>query len=308
MIKNLIQESSPALFNVLKTGKDRLIELMKPAVPDEIFSAWQYRRLMGYPANLREPKTFNEKIMWLKLHYRDPRFVNLADKYEVRSYIKDMLGEEVLTRCYGVFDRVEDINLDALPDRFVLKTTHGSGQTVICKDKSQVNWPEAFARLKGYLQKNYYYYAREWVYKGIKPRIICEEFLDQNGEPPWDYKFWCCSGNCEFISVHVDRFKEHKQVCYNARWERQVYRSKTEYEEPVPRPQNFDKMLEYAHRLARGLPFLRIDFYNINGKIYFGELTFFPDAGMSHFYPQKYDEILGEKIQLPKRPVQYGAF
>lgn len=270
-------------------------------IPDTVFIKLQYRWFMKKKLNLINPEALTEKIQWLKLYWRDPAWTICADKYKVRDYVRDRIGEGCLIPLLGVYERVEDIKLDILPDSFVLKVNHGTGQNIICKNKANVNWKNAFKKLNDYMQFNLYLYTREWGYKNIEPKIICEEYIADNGRSPDDYKIFCFNGEPRIIKVDSDRFNYHKINFFDLGWNvlpfglKDYPRSK----ENIEKPNNLSKMIEYSRILSKDFLFVRVDFYNIKNRIYFGELTFTPGNGMHAYDPEEYDVILGSYLKLP---------
>lgn len=258
---------------------------------------------MGNKLNLKNPQTFNEKIQWLKLNNRDPFYTQLVDKYEVRDYISKTIGSEYLIPLIGLYNNVEEIDFNALPNQFVLKCTHDSGELIICKDKSKLDIEATKKRINKCIKRNYYYYGREWPYKNVKPRIICEKYMEeQSGTELKDYKFMCFSGEVKCLFVCLNRNTETglNVDFYDLGWnplpfERHYKRSGIR----LPKPKTFDKMVKFSEILSKGKLFVRVDFYEINGDLYFGELTFFPGSGFEEFTPEKYDYLLGSWLQLP---------
>ena len=274
-------------------------------VDDEEYLKKIYKVRMGKDLNLDNPKTFNEKLQWLKLHDRKPEYTTMVDKYEVKKYVADIIGEEYIIPTLGVWDNVEDIELDKLPNQFVLKCTHDSGSIVICKDKSKLDFEAAKKKLKKGLKRNLFWYGREWPYKDVKPRIIAEKYLtDMQANDLYDYKFFCFGGTVRCFKVDFDRFIEHHANYYDL--EGNILKFGEADLPPIPdkkikMSKNIDKMVELAEKLTEQYPFLRADFYDANGKIYFGELTFFPASGLGKFTPEDWDLKLGEWIQLPDK-------
>lgn len=261
-----------------------------------------FKKRLGYIPDLENPITFNEKMQWLKLYWYDSNAAKLADKYSVRKYVKEKCGDEYLNQLYGVYDDVRKIDLTQLPNQFVLKVTHGSGFNVICKNKKEVNWNEKFKLIKTWMKINYYLINREWVYKDIKPNIICERYLsDTDPGGIKDYKFFCFNGVPKYIQVDSDRFIDHKRNMYDINWRRlpvDYFYSRTE--ELDEKPSKLEEMIEIVKKLSEGFPFVRVDLYFTQNKIYFGEMTFFPESGFGKFMPEKYDKIFGEQLILPK--------
>ena len=259
---------------------------------------------MDYSLNLEDPKTFNEKLQWLKLHDRQPVYSKLVDKYEVKKCISDIIGEDHIIPTIGVYDRVEDINFDELPNQFVLKCTHDSGGIVICKDKSLLNREAAIKKLQHGLKKNYYYQNREWPYKNVTPRIIAEQYMNNVGQELDDYKVHNFNGEPKVILVCSDRYKESglAEDFYSCDWEHlDISRPGLRHSAEVQKkPAELDEMLELAKKLSAGIPFVRTDFYIINHQVYFGEMTFFPACGMKPFVPREWDYKFGSYITLPE--------
>lgn len=270
-------------------------------IPDKVYLQIIFRARMGKKLNIKEPKTYNEKLQWLKLHDRKPEYTKLVDKYEVRSHIKETIGEEYLIPLFGVYDRFEDIDFDRLPKQFVLKCTHDSGGKIICKDKTKLNIQKTRKVINKYLKRNYYYPGREWPYKEVKPRIICEKYImDEREEDLKDYKFFCFHGEPHFLFVTSDREKDIRFNYYDMDFQLLPFSQQDKQSDrEIKKPVCFEKMIELARILSRGITHVRVDFYEIEGHIYFGELTFFNDSGLRKFEPEIYDEILGSWINLP---------
>lgn len=272
---------------------------------DEFLLKCSFRQNMGYPLNLKAPKTFSEKLQWLKLYDRKAEYTTMVDKYAVKEYVSNIIGEEYVIPTLGVWDRFEDIDFDTLPDQFVLKTTHDSGGIVICKDKSNFDFDAAKKKIKKSLKRDYYFIHREWPYKNVPKRIIAEVYMeDRETEELRDYKFFCFDGEVKAMFVATDRQKKGEEVkfdffdeYYNHLPIKQGHPNATVL--PV-KPQCFEEMKDLASKLSQGIPHLRVDFYEVNGKIYFGELTFFHFTGMVPFVPEEWDKIFGDWIDLPK--------
>jgi hypothetical protein len=276
-------------------------------LPDKLYLKLMYYFKTGKKLNLKNPQTYNEKIQWLKLHDRNPLYATLVDKYAVKKYVADTIGEEYVIPLLGVWEKSEDIDFDKLPDEFILKTTHDSGTHVICKDKKSFDYDEAQHILNHRLKQNYYKFFREWAYKDVKPRIIAEKLMrDESGAELKDYKFFCFDGEVKALYVARDRnIGQTKFDFFDADFNRldlkQHYPNSTV---EIKKPENFYKMKELASLLSKGMPHVRIDFYNINGKIYFGEFTLYHLAGTEKFEPEKWDYIFGDWIDLSKA---YGS-
>lgn len=274
-------------------------------LPDELFLKIMFRLKIGVWPNLKNPKTFNEKIQWLKLHDRNPLYTRLVDKYEVRQYVKDMIGEEYLIPLLGVWDNFDDIDFDALPNQFVLKCTHDSGGLVICKDKSKLNIPAAKKKINACMKRNYYWVLREWPYKNVKPRIVAEKYMeDEPGKGLKDYKFFCFDGIVKAMFVATDR--EAHQTKFDFFDEnfihlpiKQHYPNNKECK--IEKTAGFEEMKRLASKLTSDFPHCRADFYDVGGKVYFGELTFSHFSGLEPMDPMEWDLKFGEMLDLKKK-------
>ena len=275
-------------------------------VPDRMYLKVLYRVIMGRKLNLKNPKEYNEKLQWLKLNDRKPEYSTMVDKYEVRGYIEDLLGDKYLIPCLGIYDSVDDIDIDALPDRFVLKCTHDSGSVEICKDKSSFDIEGARHRLSQAMKRNYYATYREWPYKYVKPRIIAEGYLEGDGGDLKDYKVMCFNGEAKIIEVHENRFVEgkvHTQTFYDREWNivplTQV--ETVTVDRPGERPRQLDEILRLSELIAKDMYHARIDWYIEGDKIYFGEITFFDGSGFESFSTPEMERMLGDMINLPEK-------
>ena len=275
-------------------------------VPDSLYIKILYKALTGETCHLKHPVTYNEKLQWLKLHDRKPEYARMVDKYEVRSYITKLLGEEYLFPCFGVFDSFDQINFDSLPDQFVLKCTHDSGSVEICKDKTTFDKEGARDRLSKAMKKNYYSTYREWPYKNVKPRIIAEKFMvDDSGDDLKDYKIMCFNGKAQIIETHENRFTEgkaHTQTFYDRDWNKLdiIQEGLIPVSEKRVKPLQMDKMLSLSEKIAKDMYHARIDWYLINGTIYFGEITFYDGSGFEAFPNKEDDLFLGSLIKLDR--------
>jgi hypothetical protein len=268
-------------------------------VPDSLYLKILFRKKCGYSLDLKNPRTFNEKLQWLKLYGNLERYKDLVDKYEVRKYIAKTIGEKYLIPLIGVYDKFEDIDFNKLPEQFVLKCTHDSGSVVICKDKNNFDIEESKKKLKKYLKRNYYYGKREPQYKNIKPRIICEKYMvDESETELKDYKVFCFNGEPKIIQVHFDRFTNHKRNIYDTEWNYiPVSIGHPIYPNVINKPSNLQEMLNLAKKMSENIPHVRVDFYSIHNKIYFGELTFIHMAGFLKFEPKEFDFEMGSWIK-----------
>lgn len=273
-------------------------------VNDKKYIQMKYYLTMNKKLNLEEPKTFNEKLQWLKLYDRNPEYTKMVDKYEAKKYVADIIGQEYIIPTLGVWDKFEDIDFDILPNQFVLKPTHTSGDIFICKDKEKINHKKLKKMVNKWLKRNYYFIHREWPYKYIKPRIIAEKYMETNEQKELiDYKFFCFNGNPKVILVCSERFSSDNmcETWFDENWNfLDIIESNHRVNKKIKKPINFSKMMEFSKKLSRDIPFIRVDFYEINGKIYFGELTFFPAAGFEKFEPEEWDKKLGDMLELPK--------
>ena len=275
-----------------------------PFIKDDAqFIKMKWKLLMDYPLNLDNPQTFNEKLQWLKLHDRKPIYTTMVDKYEAKKYVADIIGEEYIIPTLAVYDRVEDIDFDALPNQFVLKCTHDSGGLVICRDKSKIDKKSAIKKLRKHLGRTYFWQNREWPYKNVKPRIIAEQYMSNVGENSLtDFKIHNFNGTPEVILVCKDRFggKGMTEDFYNSQWEHlDISRIAHPNASTAPKkPVELDEMLHLSKELSKDIPFVRTDFYTVGHKVYFGELTFYPASGTKPFSPEQWDKILGEWLVI----------
>lgn len=271
---------------------------------DELYLKIFYRLALKKSLNLENPKTYNEKLQWLKLHDRKPEYTQMVDKCDAKKYVAERIGEEYIIPTYGVWNSFDEIDFDTLPDSFVLKCTHDCGGMVICKDKSKLDITAAKKKIKKALKRNYYSHGREWPYKNVKPRIIAEKYMEDSATAELrDYKFFCFGGEPKILFIVSQRQSENDETKFdyfdmdfnhlsltNGHPNASVLPSK---------PQNFELMRELAEKLSAGIPQLRVDFYEVDGKVYFGELTFFNRSGVVTFYPEEWNYTLGEWIKLP---------
>ncbi|USD17470.1 glycosyl transferase [Priestia megaterium] len=251
--------------------------------------------------NLNNPITFNEKVQWLKLYDRDIQYSKYADKYEVRNFVKDKIGEDYLIPLIGIYNSVDEIKWDYLPEKFVIKCTHGSGSNIICNNKSNLDINESTEKINTWMKKNWYWFGREWSYKNIKPRIICEKYMvDESGVELKDYKIFCFDGKPQLIQVDFNRFVHHKRNIYTTEWNfvDASIRYPNDASVKIERPSNLEKMLELASKLSESIPQVRIDFYSIKDNIYFGEMTFYHGSGFEEFEPKSLGVQMGQWIEL----------
>lgn len=292
---------NPDMLALYLLGKPYISRLFS----DESFLKMKYRLIMGKKLDLDNPKTFNEKLQWLKIHDRKPEYTMMVDKYAVREYIAEKLGDEYLIPLLGVWDDPDEIDFDALPDKFVLKCNHNSGTGMcICRDKSKLDTEKVKKDLRKGLREDYYLTGREWPYKNVKRKIIAEKFMvdSSNTNDLPDYKFFCFNGEPKIILVCADRFSKGglRENFYDTDWnilelQRPTHKNT---EDKIEKPKNFDFMIDFARNLSQNIKFSRIDFYEVGGKMYFGEITFFPASGFEKFVPEEWDYKLGDHISI----------
>ena len=291
-------------FFIPKKWRFALLNFFK-FIPDEPMLRFQYMVKHHRRLNLKNPKRYTEKIQWYKLYYRNSLMPICVDKYRVREYVKQKGLSDILVNLFGVYDKVDDISFDKFPSRFVMKTTNGSGTNIICKDKNLLSQDEIKARVKSFLRQSDSHAGREWPYAGGGTRVVAEELLEDfsNQEGAiFDYKFLCFNGKPEYVCVDVDRFIKHKRNIYDIEWNNLRVSSDcpcVDDDHIIEKPKNYERMLEIVGILCQDFPHVRVDLYNINGKIYFGELTFFPWSGYVQFTPDPFDLEMGEKFALP---------
>ena len=281
----------------------KLFRKLSRLIPDRIYLQIVYFKHFRRFINFNNPKTFNEKIQWLKLNYRNEEYTKLVDKYRVKQYITKLIGEEYVIPTLGVWNNVDDIDFKSLPEKFVLKCNNDSGGIVICKNKKDFDEAKAKSFLKERLKNNGYWYGREWPYKNVKPCIIAEKYMEDSiSKDIKDYKFFCFNGSMEFFDIDIDRFIEHRANYYDRNGNFLPF-GKTycppDYTKKIEMPKNLDKMIELAETISHNTVLSRIDFYEIDGQVYFGEITFYPGSGFSPCTDEKWDYKLGDMIDLP---------
>ena len=272
---------------------------------DKAYLKAMYYYTFGKRLDLKDPKTFNEKLQWLKLNDRNPLYTTMVDKYAAKEYVKNIIGSEYIIETLGKWDSFDQINFEQLPNQFVLKCTHDSGGLVICRDKSRFDIQEARKKINDSLKRNFFYVGREWPYKNVKPRIIAERYMeDQNGDLK-DYKFFCFDGKVKFFKIDFEREKSHQANYYDC--EGHLLPFGEEICPPNPHkiieiPSNLKRMIELAEELSSGVDFLRVDFYSISDDdIKFGELTFYPASGFGRFVPEEKDLEIGNMLKLSQK-------
>lgn len=276
-------------------------------MPDILYIKMIYWLNIGQKLNLEFPCTFSEKLQWLKLYDRNPRYTEMVDKYAVKKYVAKYIGEKYVIPLLGVWDHFNDIDFTALPNSFVLKCTHDSGGVIVVKDKSKLNIKAIRKIINGSMSRNYFWMSREWPYKNVKPRIIAEQYMNDGMKTDLvDYKFFCMNGFPQFCQVICNRSVNESIDFFDMDWIHQEFTGlESPYKQPyknsctsIPVPANFEKMKDISKKLSEGIPFVRVDFYEISGHLYFGELTFFPLGGLGVFSPNIWNIKIGEMLDI----------
>ncbi len=295
--KNNKREIGVAIFN-------HLVHIgVFNSMSDKQFVKLMYRVHVGKKLNLDNPSGFNEKLQWLKLYDHNPKYIEMVDKAEAKKYVSRIIGEKYIVPSYGIWDKVEDIDFDSLPDKFVIKCTHDSGSVCVCHSKEKFDYEKAKKKLKRALSRNLYYWGREWPYKMVKPRILAEKYLDDGNQELIDYKFMCFNGEVKCIFTVTNRFSNNNMhvTFYDLNWNIMPFtRHYKSDDKPIKKPKSYDEMFSIAEILSKDLTFARIDFYEVEGKLYFGEITLCPGNGIEEFNPDQWDYILGSWIKLPQ--------
>jgi len=270
-------------------------------VPDSLYCQINYFAHFHKFANLKKPRTYNEKLNWLKLHDHNPAYIKLVDKYEVKPIIADLIGREYIIPTIGVWDNFDDIDFGQLPDQFVLKCTHDSEGLVVVKDKTTLDKSAIKKKIEAAIKQNFFYIGREWPYKEVKPRIIAEPYLEDHidGELR-DYKFFCFNGEPKAMFIASDRaINEVKFDYFDLSFKHLDIKQKYPNAGNVRKPVTFDKMIELSKIISKGYPHVRVDFYEVNGKVLFGEFTLYHFSGFMPFQPEEWDMLFGEWLELP---------
>ena len=297
IIKNYLQHPFKSIVESLQMHQ--LLNWMS----DRLYLKIVYRAKIGKKLNINNPCLYNEKLQWLKLYDRREEYQVLVDKYRVREYISNTLGEEYLIPLLGKWDSPDEIEFDKLPNQFVLKCNHDSGSVLICKDKANFDQEKAKQFLSGKMATNHYYLGREWPYKSVKPCIIAEKYMTpQNSDALVDYKYFCFNGEPKIMYWSKDKAEDPRTDFFDMNFNHLPIRMRDPNSEVLPdKPINFEKMKAIAKQLSKDYPHVRIDFYEINGKIYFGEFTFYHCSGFAEVKPEEWNHNLGNWIVLPKR-------
>ncbi len=283
-------------------GKDRMMSLLNCLrfIPDRPYLKLEYKFLTGKKLNLDNPTTYNEKLQYLKIYDRKPIYTTMADKYLAKRYLADRIGERYVVPLLGVWDRFDDIDFGALPERFVLKTNHDSGTATVCRDKAGFDIRSARKKLEKSLKTDYFILKREWPYKNISRKIIAEEYLEEEpGKEIKDYKFFCFNGVPEMMYIIENSAKTHTKVFFDMNGrplDLEIDDPRTEVMPPVP--PCFEEMKKLAAKLSEGIPFLRVDFYYVKGRVYVGELTFYHESGLGNIRPAEWNGRLGDMLDI----------
>lgn len=313
-----MQQQNPKK-NLLYKIYGRALRILSPCLSDKLYLKLLFRHRMGYPLDLDNPKTFNEKLQWLKLYNRNPLYTIMVDKVKAKEYVASKMGQQYIIPTLGIWKNADDIDFDSLPSRFVIKCNHNSGKGMyICKDKSKMDVEKVRNGLRKGLRENYYLHGREWPYRDVPRRIIAEQYLEEENSQLKtnenitvgnlrDYKFYCFNGSPRLCQVISDRATDEKIDFYDMEWHRLVglvglvglTENAHNSKQDITCPKSFAEMKKCAGILSKGIPFSRIDFYDIDGRAYWGEITFFPASGIGKFYPEEWNEIIGNWITLP---------
>jgi len=274
-------------------------------IPDKIYINIAYFLRFKKRMNWKNPETFDEKLQWLKINNRNNAYSKMVDKYEAKNYVGNIIGKEYIIPTIGIYDKFDDIDFEKLPDKFVIKCTHDSGSVVVVKDKSKLDIRKTRKKINKGLRNNGFNYGREWPYKNVKPRILIENYMSDSNDVLLDYKFYCFNGDCEYLLACTDRaIGATKFFYFNRNWEiqKEMTNDGLKYGDTIKidKPKNLDKMFEFASILSKGIPFLRVDFYEANDKLYFGELTFYPSSGFDKNRKEKTNQILTSKLDIEK--------
>jgi len=278
--------------------------------PDKLYLQLMFQCKMGRSLDLKNPRTFNEKLQWLKLYNRNPLYTTLVDKFSVKKWVAERISEDHIIPTLGVWNNAKDIDFAKLPKQFVLKTTNGGGgDVVICKDRTKLDITQVVEHLNKSLKVSLYKKNREWPYKNVPPRIIAEKFLDDNGHVPADYKIYCFNGKPYKVMVCLDRDKDEPTKFYSFDFEWNLLRHNIRGKKApegftLPKPKSLNLMYKFAKELAKNIPFVRVDFYDLDGMLYFGEMTFYPDSGFDSAILPEIDQLYGSMIDLSKEKLK----
>ncbi len=280
------------------------IPQLRNIMPDKMYLQCLYKNSMGKELDLKNPKTFCEKLQWLKLYDRKPIYTTMVDKVTAKDYVASIIGEKYIIPTIGVYKSYDEIIFAMLPNQFVMKCSHDSGSVVICRDKNTFDIQKARNVMKKGLSRNWYSLGREWPYKNIKPHIIVEKYIAPDSNDLKDYKFFCFNGKPNYCQVISNRSSKMAIDFYDENWVHQDFHEPRNFpfsDELINKPLNYELMLELSSKLSYGHPFLRVDFYEVKGSVYFGELTFYPTNGLGGFSPPEWDLKCGKLITLPQK-------
>jgi len=292
------------MSNIIRRFSLKFLRKMR-FLPPKLYVKYHYEYFTRKKLNLNSPKEFNEKLEWYKVYYR-PKILNqLVDKYTVRKFVEETIGKQYLNELYAVYDNAKDISFEGLPNQFVIKATHTSSYNLIVADKNNLDEKKAKKAFKKWFKKNQYYrMGQEWAYKDVQPRVVIEKFLKESGKQSLvDYKYYCFDGEPKFIDVHLDREEDHKQGCFDLDFNLLPFGKSSSYKSissDIEKPSNLDEMTRLSRVLSKDFPFVRVDFYSVNDKTVFGEMTFYPSDARKDFYPDEYNTIIGNWFTLPK--------
>lgn len=302
-IKSKIRSSLYGLLLINRLHERQNKKNLKKYSDEDQILRWYQSKSGGKLPNLEDPQTFSEKQQWYKLNDKNPLMAQCADKYDVREYIQACGYESLLNEIYGIYDDVEDLPIETLPKNFVIKGTHGSGFNLIVKDKKTVKWKMWNKIMKSWLRQDIYWSGREWVYKDLKRRLVIEKYLEDESGGLLDYKFFCFNGQPRFMQLEVGRYTANNtRNFYDMDWNLLPFGKDLEHNPNilVEKPESFEEMKEIAKKLSKPFSFVRVDLYQVGGKIYFGEMTFFPAGGAPDFRPIEYDKIVGDMWDIGK--------
>lgn len=295
------------IIKLLKNPEIILAKLDKKGIirlNDEKYLKILYKQIFNKKLNLENPQTFNEKLQWLKLYDRNPEYTKMVDKYQVKKYVSNIIGEKYIIPTLGIYNNFDEIDFNKIPNQFVIKCTHDSGSTIVCKEKSKFEKDNAKKIIDESLKKNFFYQFREWPYKNVKPRIIIEKYMeDSELKELVDYKVYAFNGECDYLMACYDREKGNTKFFYYDRdWNliKRFSNDGIKYGDSIkiPKPKELNKMFEFASILSKNIPFVRVDFYEANGKLYFGELTFYPTAGFDVDRTKDIEKYLNNKLKI----------
>ncbi|MDD6400226.1 MAG: ATP-grasp fold amidoligase family protein [Lachnospiraceae bacterium] len=287
---------------------NRIVYQVLKILPDVMYIRLQYWYLTKRRLNLKKPTRYNEKLQWIKLYDRKPEYTTFVDKYLVKQYVAAKVGSEYIIPTIGVWNNAAEIEIESLPNQFVMKCNHDSKSVFICRNKTEFDFDAAINVLNKAVKRNHFTYGREWPYKNVRPVIIAEQYMEDESGGLQDYKVLCFNGIPKLIQLHQGRFtNKYTQDIYDVNWVRQDFNQRGEVmsDEVREKPVFLKEMLDLSAILSQGIPHIRVDWYYVDHHLYFGELTFFDAAGYLEFEPDKYNEIIGEWIELPNKETSY---